>query len=207
MKKNIATVLTMLIICAGIFAFLIFSKIPRTDIFLEALNFDKTTNPTKMAIYKYYLRVSNQNSCSIEGAFGSKKVVIKNARLSFAAALMDLASNDFQYAHLDKKVIINEIGDAIKGCGVANQYFRGDIGDRLKIKYPPAVYIIMSKNIDAFKLLMDNCISFDESFETNKRLMTARQLLDGLAKREDKDVFIFMEMSKLLNNRKICSPP
>jgi len=187
------------------YAFLSTRAIPKTDMFLIAANHSPETNLLKYVISKIYIKFTEDKTCSIDAYFKHGRLVIEDARFLFAAMIADSSANDQEYKMADKKIISKELYEASKYC--KNSIFNGDI-DGAVSKYPPPVYVILSKDMGYFGILLENCVSFDEKYiNPHNEARTPRYLLEKLISHsEGKDHATYTEMmNSLRRNDAHCS--
>jgi len=186
-------------------AFLSMLAMPKTDMFLIAANHSPETNPLRHVISKIYIKFTEDKTCSMDAYFKPGRLVIEDARFLFAAMIAEWSTDDEDYRKADKKIIMKELYEASKYC--KNSIFNGDI-DGVVSKYPPPVYVILSKDIDYFEILMRNCVSFDKKYiNPNNVARTPRELLEKLISHsEGKDRATYTEMMNSLHkNDAHCS--
>jgi len=187
------------------YAFLFTLAIPKTSMFLIAANYRLETNPLRNLISKIYIKFTEDKTCSIDAYFEPRRLVIEDARFLFAAMIAESSANDEDYRKVDKKIIMKELDEASKYC--KNSIFSGGI-DGAASKYPPPVYVIMSKDMDYFEILLRNCVSFDEKYiNPHSEAITPRELLEKLISHsEGKNHATYTEMmNSLRRNDAHCS--
>jgi len=175
---------------------------PRAETILIAANVGTNINPVKKAISKIYIKMTVNKACSLELYYSRKRLIIEDARFLFATLQ---AAQSVTNEELDRKIILKELHEASKYCG--SSVFHGKIGGEI-FKYPPPVYIILSKDVDYFETIAKNCVPFDTEYNMpNGSTRTPRGMLENLISRsEGKDHAIYTEMMDFLRkNEARCS--
>jgi len=180
------------------YVFYFISVTPKVDMFLMGANFVKTADPVEKTISKIYVKTIENKTCSTDGHYVSEKSRKDDARFAFVVAQAFLSVSNKNYDMADKKIIAKELDEASKYCK--------HIGGKV-LESPPAVYIILSKDIDYFDIISRNCVSFDTEYDGQNSIRTPRQLLQNLMSCSvGKNNAIYTEMmNSLRRNEARCS--
>jgi len=180
------------------YVFYFISVTPKADMFLMSINLVAMADPIEKVISKIYVEMIENKACSIDGRYVPEEFRKDDARFPYVVNMALMSTTDESYYMADKKMIAKELDKASKYC----KHMGGKILD-----FPPAVYIISSKNTDYFDIITRNCVSFDTEYDGPKSIRTPRELLQNLMScSEGEDNVIYTEMmNSLRRNEARCS--